>query len=209
MSSQLLTRYYRDNPSLAALIDGVNEVIRDGIILPADVVESQFSVLTAAGVWLDWIGERVGLPRPYVNIGDIDAFGFDDNGVGFDQGPFTSSAQEGGVPVADEAYRMYIIAKGGQLITNGTVPDMDGILAAAFGQGHYIDNMNMTMSVRVALGLTPDLVSVIQQTGLITKPAGVRITVLYDEDPVDGSFGFDDNGVGFDQAPFITVYEVV
>lgn len=208
MASELLTQYYREDPKIKALIDGINSIVQDDLIIPSSEVAEQLNVLTARGEWLDWIGERVGLPRPFVSEGDVSSFGFDDNGVGFDQGPFSPSSQEGAVPLADDTYRRYIIARGGQLITNGTVPDMNNILTSAFGDGHYIDNMDMTMSVRISFGFTDDLISIVRNLGLVTKPAGVRLNILYDEDPDTGSFGFDDNGVGFDQAPFVTIFDL-
>ncbi len=201
-NSDLLIQQHSERPNIVALIDRIDEIIQNELCDAATELETQFSVLTATGVWLDRIGERFGLPRPFLAADEITTFGFDSNGTGFDQQPFTDETDDTGVPVADSFYRQLIIARGGQLITDGSVPSMDAILQAAFGDGHYIDNMDMTMAVRIDGDRRQDQIDLIIDTRLITKPSGVRLSILYNVH-TGGSFGFDNNGTGFDQQPFV------
>ena len=199
----LLIQQYEADSNFRQLVDGLNQLICDELQQPLIDLGTQQSVLTATGIWLDRIGERFEVPRPFLFNGTFSNFGFQDNGLGFDQAPFASGLQ-GGVPASDDFYRMVIIARGGQLITDGTVPDMNSILSAAFGQGNYIDFDNMTMSVRIDGDFRLDEIQLILSSNLITKPAGVRLIelqVIHE----GGSFGFQGNGVGFDQQPFSRV----
>jgi hypothetical protein len=199
-NSQYITGKQRDDATLKDLIDAINQIIQDELIDFAEDIEKQASILTATVIWLDLIGKRLLFPRPYVEDGTFDVFGFDDGGVGFDQAPFggTGAAE---VPVSDETYRTLLIARGGQLLTDGTIPSMDSILQTAFGLGYYIDHGNMSLSVIFDGDLEPVIGQIIADTKLLTKPAGVRINGIYITH--GESFGFDDGGVGFDQAPFV------
>ena len=199
----LLIQQYDTDNNFRQLVEQLNQMICDEITDPIDDIARQQSVLTATGIWLDRIGERFEVPRPFLFNGTFTCFGFQGNGVGFDQGPFCTNGQEG-IPADDEFYRRIIIAKGGQLITDGTVDDMGAILSAGFGQGNYIDFDNMTMSVRIDADLREDEIQLILESALITKPAGVRLIELQIIHE-NGAFGFEGNGQGFDQAPFSRV----
>lgn len=203
-NSDLLIQQYKNSPNLKGLVDAINCLINDELFLPALELSTQASLLTAEGVFLDRIGEKFGILRPFVSVATLEVFGYDANGLGFDQGPFTDETGNEGVPIADDFYRSLIIARGGQLLTDGSVPSMNNILTAAFGSGHYIDNQNMTMDVRIDGDLDPDIIGIVTSSGLITKPSGVRLINLYNFHD-EGGFGFDNNGTGFDQAPFVNI----
>jgi hypothetical protein len=93
---------------------------------------------TAEGVWLDYIGDIVGVPRPFEPIPDDEIFTFkakgetDDPDKGFGS---TSNPLIGGVfqtidgvttdvPASDETYRLYIKAKASITFDRGTVQDI-------------------------------------------------------------------------------------
>lgn len=203
-NSQFLEGKPRGSVIINKVVDGINQLIQDKLVDGADDLAIQSSVRTATGVWLDHIGNRVKLPRPYVFADNGNWFGFDGNGVGFDQLPFTPGTEDG-VPISDDAYRKLIILRGGQLLTDCSIPSMNAILEGAFESGHYIDNGDMTLDVILDTSLSQEIIIYTVEAGLITKPAGVRINEIYIQD-VNGSFGFDGNGVGFDQGPFIQTY---
>lgn len=202
-NSKLVIQQYRNSEKLMAIIDGFNKIVQDELITPALEIEKMHSIEHARAIWLDHIGERLGIRRPYLSSDEIDIFGFDDNGIGFDQGGFSEDGESLSVPASDDFYRKLIIARGAQLLTDGTVESMNEILVAAFDDGHYIDHTNMSMSVRLDGDYTLDQINLILNTNLITKPSGVRLQTLYVV-PEDDVFGFDDNGLGFDQAGFST-----
>ncbi len=199
--TERLVRQYQKSTRLKGLIDGINQLIQDQIIDPVNQIADNLNVLTAQEIWLDRIGERLKLGRPFVNDTSIQRFGFDDAGAGFDQEPFNSINLGGETGVSDDIYRALLIARGMQLITDGSITSVDEVLQIAFGSGHYIDNQNLTVSVRFDRVFDLNGITILLNTGLLTKPAGVRILRVFST-YADGAFGFDDAGVGFDQTPF-------
>ena len=195
----------RRSAVLRTLVIEVIQIVQDNLVDPADDLSEQSSIMTATGVWLDDIGERLKLPRPFADSTETTWFGFDgSDGVGFDQAPFYPGV-DAQVPIADESYRSMLYARGGQLITDCSIPDLDRVLNLAFATGNYIDNGNMTIDVILDDSLADDIIKIIVESGLITKPAGVGINNILIKH-LDGTFGFDGNGVGFDQAPFARNY---
>ena len=199
-NSQYLTGRPREDENLKAIIDGINALIQIELINFAEDIEKQSSILTATGIWLDYIGSKLIFPRPRLKSDEFDVFGFDGHGVGFDQAPFWDGLSTS-VPVSDKTYRIFLIARGGQLLTDCSIPSMDSSLTAAFGAGSYIDKGDMSLSVVIDSDLDDAMITLIRTTGLLTKPAGVRLDNLFVHD--GDVFGFDGHGVGFDQAPFV------
>ncbi len=193
--------------SLETLVSGLLDLTQEELVDPIVQIDIQASVLTAEGVNLDLIGARILEPRVGVAREDIDYFGFEGNGLGFDQAPFINESSDSIVPITDDLYRRYLIARGSQLITDCSVPDMNRILEQAFGDGHYIDHGDMSMTIRLDLVLRDDEIQAAVDTGLFTKPAGVQlrnITITHNK----VFFGFQGNGLGFNQAPFAKIVQV-
>ncbi len=203
MTTNVIARQYQQSPRILTIARQIDDIVQRELIDPARRIEEYVSVLEAPGFWLDRIGERFGIPRPSLRDGSYLAFGFDDAGVAFDQAPFEAD-RTGGTPIADETYRRLILARGGQLLTDGSGPSLDNILDVAFGTGHYIDHQDLSVTVRIDGDFRPDELDLILDTGLLTKPAGVRIRNIIIV-PSSNAFGFDDNGVAFDQAPFARI----
>jgi len=204
-NSDLLIQQYKNSPNLVGLLDEINAIIEVELCVPGSEFEGQASVFDADGIFLDRIGEKFGLPRPFLPAEDVTVLGFEGSeNFGFDQAPFTNRLGSVGVPIADDFYRQLIIAKAAQRLTDGTVSSMDNVLTAAFGSGHYIDNQDMTMDVVIEGTLTDDEITILLDTKLLTKPSGVRLVNLYNVHDED-SFGFDDNGINFDNAPFVKI----
>lgn len=206
-NSDLLEGKPRGSTILKNLIDSINSIIQTNLIDPSCDIEKQSSILTATGIWLDYIGERLKYPRPLVAPAEFLWFGFDGNGFGFDQANFTPGGTNK-VGIDDESYRALLIVRGGQLLTDCSIPSLNATLQGAFGSGHYIDNGDMTVDVILDNSLDDAIIIAVVESGLITKPAGVRIRNILVAD-LAGNFGFDGNGVGFDQAVLIRTYEDV
>ena len=78
---------------------------------------------TAEGVWLDYLGTRLGLKRPATTDPALDdRFGFDMAGLGFDQAPFRGDAANDAVyPLPDAVYRKLLRARAILLLGDGTI----------------------------------------------------------------------------------------
>lgn len=201
-NSELLEGKPRGSAVLKDLTDRINAIIQADLIDGACGIEKQSSILTATGIWLDYIGERLIFPRPRIAPENFEWFGFDGNGFGFDQANFVPGSTGGKVGIDDESYRALLIARGAQLITDCSLPSLDATLQGAFETGHYIDNGDMTMDVIIDDTQTDIIIKSLVDSGLVTKPAGVRLRRFFIAH-VSGTFGFDGNGVGFDQGLFV------
>ena len=127
-STDLLVSQWGQALTLKAVIDIGLDVLREEIELPAQQLQRMMSLDTAEGVWLDLIGERLGLRRPYtvgdaVGVDSGETFGYDSAGVGFDQARFADIASlEPQYPILDELYRKMIRARSVTVLSQGTVP---------------------------------------------------------------------------------------
>jgi len=204
-NSDLAAGKPRGSAVLKTLIDSINSVIQTDLVQPACDIEKQSSILTATGIWLDHIGERLKYPRLLIAASDFLWFGFDEVGFSFDQATFTPGG-DNKVGIDDESYRALLIIRGSQLLTDCSIPSLDATIQGAFGNGHYIDNGDMTVDVILDNSLSDIIIIAIVESGLVTKPAGVRLRNFLIAD-IAGNFGFDGNGVGFDQAVFVRTYQ--
>jgi len=211
---KLIISQYQNSPKLAGLIESFCDIVQIDLIDTIDQLKLEMTVAKASGFFLDLIGERLDLKRPGVDTTAVQfvppggAFGFDgqSDSVGFDQEPFVEVGFFGGfVPVADDIYRKYLISRAGGFLTNGSQPDLSDVVATAFGDAIYLDGQDMTCIIVIS-GSTLDTILLATETGLIPKPAGVRIKKIKVVHP-EGAFGFDgqSDSVGFDQAPFVGV----
>ncbi|MCK5133235.1 MAG: DUF2612 domain-containing protein [Candidatus Sabulitectum sp.] len=203
-NGNLLEGKPRQSITLRDIVDAINSIIQTELIDPVDDLEQQLSILTAAGIWLDYIGKKVDFPRPQLTVDDVIWFGFDDAGLGFDQAPFMPPGVDT-VGIDDESYRALLIVRGGQLLTDCSIPSMNTTIDGAFSTGRYIDNGNMTIDVIIDSDLSDAVIIAIAGSGIITKPAGVRINETFVLN-TSGTFGFDGNGVGFDQGTFVRTW---
>lgn len=206
-NSSLLEGKPRGSITLKDIIDRLNAILQAEIMDSVDGLELQSSILTATGIWLDYIGYKIKYPRPLIAPDDTIWFGFDgSNGVGFDQLPFTPGGTNK-VGIDDESYRTLLIVRGGQLLTDCSIPSLDAIVQGAFGTGRYIDNGNMTLDVILDDSHPDVIIKALVESGLITKPAGVAINNILIQH-LAGTFGFDgSSGVGFDQSPFVKTFD--
>lgn len=202
-NSDLLEGKPRESEILKTLIDEINILIQEDLINASCDIETQSSILTATGIWLDYIGERFLYPRPQIIALDQDFFGFDGNGKGFDQAIFVKADGPETEGIEDEIYRSLLIVRGGQLLTDCSIPSMNAIILAAFESGSYIDNGNMTLDVIIDDSQPDPVIEAIVESGLITKPAGVGIGTIEISHGAENTFGFDGHGLGFDQGLFV------
>lgn len=136
-------------PNLIKLIDIAMDRV-DNLNDVYDYLESNLNLNDAEGVWLDLIGEIIGLPRPYREqpYGTIFAFkddeddvddpykGFLDSGVG---GYFQTTVGTGYLAdptetMDDDTYRLRLASKGLANHVSGTIPDIYTFLTSGFEQ---------------------------------------------------------------------------
>jgi hypothetical protein len=134
--SRILNQFI-DGPNFVNLFTAILNRFEDSHAMLLELLVHRF-IDTAEGVWLDYIGDIVGVPRPYEPILDANIFTFksigeaDDPDKGFGT---TSSPLIGGLfqtidgittdtLADDETYRVYIKAKAQVTFARGTVQDI-------------------------------------------------------------------------------------
>ena len=197
-SSDLLIGQWKNDPIMRAFVDSFTAQAREEIQKAIEDLERMRNVETAEGIWLDYIGERVGLKRPYASGAGTDSrFGFDDAGIGFDQAPFQGDEEfDTTFPLPDVLYRRFIKARTVSLFTRGTVGDFSAACKFITPSVVVIDNMDMSVHVIVHSSFFWQF-RLADKIHALPRPAGVRM-VLDDLE----YFGFDDSGKPFDVGRF-------
>lgn len=159
-----LQSQYSASPRIRAICD-----IFQKMIDATGDLENAFSAIydpsKAEGIFLDWWGERVGVSRNIVINGQD-------------------------TRLDDDYYRFLIFYKAAANISNGTIAEMNNLLSRLLGLPVFvIDNLDMTISVRV-IGQPTDLqIVILQNYGLLTRGAGVGYNIII-QNPETAIFGF-------------------
>lgn len=214
--TDLITSYHASKPLFFNHIDlttspfiAVSDTTRDLL--------SAFDIDGAVGEQLDVLGQWIGRSR-YVSqpISGI-YFGWDQDGLGYDQGVWQGpyDPDSGYTALSDETYRIILKAKIAINTWDGQNDSLPGILeAATAGSGlrmQIVDNQDMTIAVWVfphtdISEVSLELLAAIKQGYMTVKAAGVwagDIQTPSIEAPSAGAkfFGFDMNNqyiAGFD-----------
>ena len=169
-------------------VDAIAGVVNDTINVPLEILKLQYSIAVgkATGIGLDHIGEKVGYPRPLFTS-QAQVFGFSDEDTGFDQAPFYDEELENVTesPISDPYYRSLLRARGHQLLSSGSIPDLTAITSEVF----RVNNVNTSAWRTVGpkqvsfTAYTNDyqIYQLVRSTGLLDVPAGVRRLVLFNE----------------------------
>ena len=177
--------------------------------LQADVIaqfSEKYDIDTADGVWLDYVGFRLGIfTRPALPNDPGIYFGFDLAGTGFDQANFVSDSSDT-LALDDADFRAFLKVIAQQLITDCTPENIRQSLLLFFDEVLIVDGQDMNMIVTIITSREFNIVQSVINSGIITKPAAVRIQgqIIFDE-----YFGFaSGDGTGFDQASFVFQGEI-
>lgn len=173
---------YANSPVLLALIENCASFLD-----PTADIERFYrlvwNVETAQGYGLDVWGRIVGVNRVLQVAVDEAHFGFDGDtsAVGFNQAPFyTGGVLTQNYPLSDTAFRTLIYAKALANITDGSIASANAILRTLFpnhGNCYCQDNGDMSITWVFGVTLTPVENSIVAQSGVLPKPAGVSATV--------------------------------
>ena len=182
----LLIQQYKNSPKFLALINGFFDVLQTEFVNPLSTLSNYTNPDNAEGIWLDYLGLRLGLYRPTILDTSINYFGFDtndssDNNVGFDQGPFGTAIRELEIrePIGDEYYRSFLKARAMFLRSRATREDIENILDILFNGGGHISTEN---SFDITLTVDEDRLQYVNivkdfDEKLIPRPVGVNLTI--------------------------------
>lgn len=207
-SLQLIENQLRESPNYIEVIRLLAEDFDEASDI-YDYIAKNINVLNARGVWLDLIGDIVGVSRVFDKEIQPLFFGFDDqpNTTGFEQARFREPNDKTTASsiLNDDDYRVVII---GQIARNyGDVSEV-GVATSV---------LNMTQADQVLIyqgspaefniyiiGLVSDNIkSILNGADIIPRAAGVKVNLFFSGD--GNIFGFADQpGMkGFDVGHFI------
>lgn len=183
---------YANSPTLLRLISNMAQYVDQSQNF-ANFYSFVWNVDTAQGFGLDIWGKIVGVSR-LLQIPNSDAYvGFQDGsysgpGVGWDVQPFDASGTfyGGGTSTQsylldDPSYRVLILAKALANISSTTVPAFNQLLQNLFGVGttYVTDPGDMTFVITLNFVPTAVQLAILQNSGVIPRPAGVSFTVAH------------------------------
>lgn len=177
---------YGQSPTIQALISIFNQWIDPGANID-QFYNDIWNIDTATGYGLDVWGRIVGVGRVLKITTAAGFFGFDEAGNvsanPFNSAPFYSGQQiNSNFIVADDGFRVLILAKALANICNGAIPAINQILLLLFpnrGNCYVVDGLNMTMQYVFTFALTPVEAAIVSQSGILPRMTGVSSTVNF------------------------------
>jgi len=147
--------------------------------------DQMFNIATAVGYGLDVWGLILDVSRTLHVAEAAEYFDFEESGSqsgnGFNQEPFYAGAPlTDNFQLSDTSYRLLLFAKALYNISDGTITSINKILQTLFpGRGNAFaqDNLDMTMVYVFQFVLSPVELAIIEQSGVLPKPVGVKAIV--------------------------------
>lgn len=172
--SEVLLGQWRDSPRLRALVTDVLQDFADEALAAVARITLMLDIDDSEGVWLDYLGVRLGIRRPAtVNPGIDRRFGFDRSGLPFDRAPFASTDPEATVyPLPNEVWRRFLRARAVTVLADGTFPPLRRAIRFIDSNAQVVDNRDMTVTVLTA---EPELVRLADEIKALPRTAGVSM----------------------------------
>lgn len=126
-------------------------------------------------------------------------FGFGDENLNFENGNFGRDV-DAALSLTTEQRRLALRLRYFQLVTRGTVPEINAFLSSLFeGDVYVLDGGDMTATYVFGFLPDPSVTFVLEQFDLLPRPAGVRVSILIN--PAD-RFGFDPYYLNFENSNY-------
>ena len=181
-----ITSQFANSPTICALIENMNEYIDPRADIQA-FYDFVWNVNTAESWGLDIWGKIVGVKRSLQITPFAYNFGFNtplDSFKPFNVAPFRNSRANPlqAYSLTDTAYRKLILTKALANISSTTIPSLNQILNKLFpnrGRCYVQDLGNMAIKYVFEFKLQAYEVAIIEVSGVMPKPAGVRASTQY------------------------------
>ena len=195
----LLIGQWRASPTITGLIRIFEGYAREEVEKPLETLALYRTIDGAEGVWLDRLGHRLGMPRPYTTEAGVDprlAFEGVTGATGFDQAPFAGNVEnEQTFPLGDALYRRFLKARAIVLLADGSFFLLCKAVWLVDPGATLRDNLDMSVRVNTDKRWVIELAD---SSRALPRAAGVMLDIRERE-----IFGFDDSGVSFDQGAFL------
>ena len=197
-SSDLLIGQWRNAKRIAGIIKIFTSAMQTHLHGAMANLARMRRIETAKGVWLDYIGARIGVERPYATAtADDPRFGFEGSGRSFDAAPFLgASVNAARFPLPDVVFRRVLTAKGITDIGVGDFDSLERAIHAIDPAAKVKDNLNMTIDVLTDIKWQIELAD---RLSALPRTAGVTLSYRDRQ-----RFGFEGSGgLPFDQGVFV------
>ena len=185
-NQDLLIEQWKLAPRFNALLDGITSLMQRQMVDPLCDIHDQRVIDNADGVFLDYIGQRLGLPRAYYLQGTAvdpsDFFGYEGVGESFDQAPFRPAQDfivpEGSEPQSDGEYREDLRVRGCLINLGASVDDLNTATASMVsGSVTFLDT---PAGISAIHSVTKDRLDSMIDRGVIQLPAGRGLSSSFD-----------------------------
>lgn len=174
---------YANAPILTGILQSFFDAIDQTVNIDA-FFDMIWNVNTAQGYGLDVWGRIVGVTRIIPVPGTITYLGFEEAaslgtfgvGIFFSGSPLTNN-----FILSDDGFRTLILAKALANISDGSIKSINALLLALFpnrGNCYVTDGLDMTMTYTFAFALSAVELSIVQNSGVLPRSAGVSVTVV-------------------------------
>lgn len=169
----------------------------------SDWVRDVFDLRTANDFGLSVWARILNVPLLAIapGSGDREVFGFGEFNLNFENGNFGRD-RDAALSLTTEQRRLALRLRYFQLVSRGTVPEINGFLRTLFGdQGlaYVLDGLDMSLTYVFTFLPDPSVLFVLEQFDLLPRPAGVRVSILIN--PAD-RFGFDPYYLNYENSNF-------
>lgn len=125
---------------------------------------------------------------------DSPAFGFGEFNQNFENGNFFASVSSQ-IRLTTRQKRTILQLRYFQLVSNGTIPEINQFLQSLFGEAYVFDLYNMNYVIYVfAEEIDSDIQFLLEHFDLLPRPAGVGTAIVYRRDDL---FGFEESYQNF------------
>lgn len=149
-----------------------------------DFFDKIFNIDTAVGYGLDVWGRILGVSRVLQIPASDEYLGFEEGTdyFGFEQAPFFSGQPvTNNFTLSDDSYRLLLLSKAAANITDGSIASINQLLLALFpnrGNCYVTDGLDMSMTYTFDFALTAAELSIVTNSGVLPRPAGVSVTIV-------------------------------
>ncbi|MFV3292282.1 DUF2612 domain-containing protein [Pseudomonas sp. NY11955] len=174
---------YRGKSRMTRWLTLVPEIANAQLEKTLSEIYLSYDVDTVSGEMLDIIGRIVGVPRPILQAGAYDVFGYagNDNYTNYNVAPYIGDGGQVDAPLNNDLYRKLVRAKIARNISDGTIDSIIQVVEIIIGikVTALVDNGDMSFDIGIASALDNNTMFLLENFDLVPRPQGVRLGEIF------------------------------